>query len=104
METKQTFSEIVTLEGFLAKKGIKQNALNIAKTTSGSIILTAHGSPVATIKKELQGASLAETVANIKGINLCFGIPHAGSVDQSGRASLPCAMESKSQWEEVALF
>ena len=104
METKQTFAEIVTLEGFLTKKGIKQNALNIAKTTNGSIILTAHGSPVATIKKELQGASLAETAANLAAINLCFGMPHAGSVDQSGRASLPCAMESKSQWEEIALF
>ena len=104
METKQTFSAIVTLEGFLAKKGIKQSALNIAKTTNGSIILTAHGSPVATIKKELQGASLAETASNLAAVNLCFGMPHAGSVDQSGRASLPCAMESKSQWEEVALF
>ena len=104
METKQTFAEIVTLEGFLTKKGIKQNALNIAKTTNGSIILTAHGSPVATIKRELQGASLAETAANLAAINLCFGMPHADSVDQSGRASLPCAMESKSQWEEVALF
>ena len=104
MNTQQTFAEIVTLEGFLAKKNIKPNALNIAKTTNGSIILTAHGSPVATIKKELQGASLAETVANLTAVNLCFGMPHAGSVDQSGRPSLPCAMESKSQWEEVALF
>ena len=104
METKQTFAEIVTLEAFLTKKGIKQNALNIAKTTNGSTILTAHGSPVATIKKELQGASLAETAANLAAVNLCFGMPHAGSVDQSGRASLPCAMESKSQWEEIALF
>ena len=104
METKQTFAEIVTLEGFLAKKGIKQNALKITRTTNGSIMLTAHGSTVATLKKELQGASLAETAANIKGSNLCFGMPHAGSVDQSGRASLPCAMESKSQWEEIALF
>ena len=104
METKQTFAEIVTLEGFLAKTGIKQNALNIAKTTNGSTILTAHGRPVATIKKELQGASLANTAANLAAVNLCFGMPHAGSVDQSGRASLPCAMESKSQWEEIALF
>ena len=104
METKQTFAEIVTLEGFLAKKGIKQNALNIAKTSNGSTILTAHGSPVATIKKELQGASLADTAANLAAVNLCFGMPHADSVDQSGRASLPCAMESKSQWEEIALF
>ena len=104
METKQTFAEIVTLEGFLANKGIKANALKIAKTTNGSIILTAHGSPVATIKRELQGASLAETASNLAAINLCFGMPHAGSIDQSGRASLPCAMESKSQWEEVALF
>lgn len=104
METKQTFAEIVTLEGFLTKKGIKHNALNIAKTSNGSTILTAHGSPVATIKKELQGASLAETAANLTAVNLCFGMPHAGSVDQSGRASLPCAMESKSQWEEIALF
>ena len=104
METKQTFASIVTLEGFLANKGIKANALNIAKTTNGSVILTAHGSPIATIKKELQGATLAETAANLKGINLCFGLPHAGSIDQSGRASLPCAMESKSQWKEVALF
>ena len=104
METKQTFAEIVTLEGFLTKKGIKQNALNIAKTTNGATILTAHGSPIATIKKELQGASLAETAANLAAVNLCFGMPHAGSVDQSGRASLPCAMESKSQWEEIALF
>ena len=104
METKQTFAEFVTLEGFLAKKGIKQNALTLVKTTNGSTMLTAHGSPVATIKKELQGASLAETAANLAAVNLCFGMPHAGSVDQSGRASLPCAMESKSQWEEIALF
>ena len=104
METKQTFSEIVTLEGFLAKKSIKPNAIKIAKTTNGSTILTAYGSPIATIKKELQGASLAETAANLAAINLCFGMPHAKSVDQSGRASLPCAMESKSEWDEVALF
>ena len=104
METKQIFSEIVTLEGFLSSKGIKANALKIAKTTNGAIILTAHGSPVATIKKELQGASAEETAANLSAINLCFGMPHAGSVDRSGRASLPCCMESKSQWEEVALF
>ena len=104
METKQTFAEFVTLEGFLTKTGIKQNALTLVKTTNGSTMLTAHGSPVATIKKELQGASLAKTAANLAAVNLCFGMPHAGSVDQSGRASLPCAMESKSQWEEIALF
>ena len=104
MNTQQTFAEIITLEGFLTKKGIKQNALHIAKTTNGSIILTAYGSPVATIKKELQGASLAKTAANLAAVNLCFGMPHAGSVDPSGRESLPCAMETKSQWEEIALF
>ena len=104
METKQPFSEIVTFEEFLSSKDLIPKAIKIAKTTNGSIILTAHGSPVATIKKELQGASLAETAANLAAINLCFGMPHAGSVDQSGRPSLPCCMESKSQWEEVALF
>lgn len=98
------FAEVVTLEAFMSSKSIKPENLGIAKTTNGAIILTAFGSPVATIKKELQGTTPQETKQNLAAVNLCFGMPKAGSVDNSGRPSLPCAMASVSQWEEVALF
>ena len=100
----QPFASIITLENFLSNKNAKPQDLKIAKTTNGSIILTMFGSPVATLKKELQGNDARETAAKLAGINLCFGIPKAGAIDQKGRPSLPCAMESISQWEEVALF
>lgn len=101
---EQPFAEIVTLEAFMAKKGLNHQQVNIAQTTNGAIVLTALGSPIATIQKKLQGANPQETKANIAGVNLCFGIPREGSRDNAGRPSLPCAMESVSQWEEVSLF
>lgn len=107
----QPFAEIITLEQFLAKKGAKPQDLKIAKTTNGSIVLNLFGSPCATIKNDIKGTTAQETAAIWKtageggsAINLCFGIPQAGSIDQMGRPSLPCAMKSTSQWEEVAAF
>lgn len=102
--TDRPFAEVVTLEAFMASKNIQPSNLGIAKTTNGAIILTAFGSPVATIKKDLQGATPAETKQNLAAVNLCFGMPKAGSLDNAGRPSLPCAMASVSQWEEVSLF
>lgn len=99
------FEKIVTLEEFCAEKKISPSHIKVAKTNNGKILLTALGSPIATVKTELQGNSPRETVMNIAACAaICFGMPKAGSVDQSGRASLPCCMESTSQWEEVALF
>lgn len=103
--SNQPFAEIVTLEAFCSSKGIKPSAIKLAKTSNGSVLLTALGTPVATIKSELKGNTLQETAANFKAVAaLCFGIPKPGSVDQSGRPSLPCCMESKTQWEEIAIF
>ena len=98
------FERIVSFEEFLAEKNLEQSQLRIAKTTSGKIVMTARGSVISTIKTELQAATAAETAANIGSVMFCFGIPKAGAVDQQGRPSLPCLMESKSQWEEVTLF
>lgn len=100
----QPFASIITFEQFISNKRATPQDIKIAKTTNGSIVLTMFGSPVATLKKELQGENARETAEKLKGINLCFGIPKDGTVDQKGRPSLPCAMESVSQWEEVALF
>jgi hypothetical protein len=101
---KNVFSEILSLEGFCAKKRLSSESLQVAKTTKGFFLLIAYGSPVAVIKKELQGSTLQETLANIQSVNLCFGMPHQGDTDKAGRPSLPCLMESKSQWETIGLF
>ena len=39
---------------------------------------------------------------NVKGAQPSV-IPHAGSKDNAGRPSLPCIMESKSDWESIEL-
>lgn len=98
------FAQIVTLEEFASSKNIPLSKISVAQTTNGSTLLTALGSPVAVIQNKLKGASLQATAANLGSVNLCVGIPHAGDTDQSGRPSLPCLMESTTQWEEISLF
>lgn len=100
----QPFAQIVTLEEFAAGKGIPVSKISVAKTTNGATLLTALGSPIAVIHNRLKGASLQATKTNLSTVNLCVGIPHAGDKDQSGRPSLPCLMESTTQWEEISLF
>ena len=72
-------------------------------TTNGSQVLTITGAVSATIIGELKGSTLQETVNNLRSVNLTLGIPHAGSKDNAGRPSLPCIMESKSDWESIDL-
>lgn len=100
----QPFAQIVTLEEFASSKNIPLSKISVAKTTNGATLLTALGSPVAVIQNKLKGASLQATATNLGSVNLCVGIPHAGDKDQSGRPSLPCLMESTTQWEEISLF
>lgn len=107
----QPFAQIVTLEEFAKIKNIPFNKngdpeVSVALTTNGSTMLTAKGfsNPVAVIQNKLKGANHRETAAKLGSVNLCVGIPHPGDKDQSGRDSLPCLMESTTQWEEISLF
>lgn len=104
MNTNQPFQGIVSLEQFAASKGIKVADIKLNKTATGKHVLVAFGTVISTIKDTLKGASLAETAANIKAVNLCFGIPKTGAVDNTGRPAVACAMVSTSQWEELPLF
>lgn len=100
----QPFAQIVTLEEFAASKNFPLSKISVAKTTNGATLLTAMGSPVAVIQNKLKGANLQATATKLGSVNLCVGIPHPGDTDQSGRPSLPCLMESTTQWEEISLF
>jgi hypothetical protein len=77
--------------------------VQLAQTTNGSQVLTLNGTVAATIKNDLKGSTIAETAAKLRSINLTLGMPHAGSTDQAGRPSLPCIMESNSDWETIDL-
>lgn len=101
----QVFSRIVSLEQFAQMSEIKLSNLSVAKTTNGSLLLvTKTGGVVGTIQNKLKGSTLAETAAKIQSSTLCVGIPHTGSVDDSGRPSLPCLMEGVTSWETLDLF
>lgn len=102
--SKNTFASIKTLGEFLRSEGLNRSDLGVSQTSNGSIVLTALGGVVATIKNDLKGHNAAATAKNLSAVNLCFGIPHPGSKDNSGRPSLPCVMESSTEWDVVSLF
>ena len=102
--SQNTFATFQSMEEYLASNSIDRKKVAVAKTTNGALLLTAYGRPIATIHNELKGSTPQETARKLASVNITFGIPHPGSKDNAGRPSLPCAMESKSQWEEVALF
>lgn len=104
MSTKRTFSSIKTLGEFLRSEGLDRRDLGVSQTSNGSLVLTALGEVVATIKNDLKGPTAAATAKNLSSVNLCFGIPHPGTTDNSGRPSLPCVMESTTEWDVVSLF
>ena len=93
-----------TFAGFQAFEDfIDGRKASVAMTTNGSQVLTINGKVSATIIGALKGSTLQETVNNLRSVNLTLGIPIAGSVDNAGRPSLPCIMESKSDWESIEL-
>lgn len=96
--SRNTFAGFQSFEEFL--NGRKAS---ISQTTNGSQVLTINGAVSATIINELKGSTLQETVNNLRAVNLTLGIPHPGSKDNAGRPSLPCIMESKSEWESIEL-
>ena len=102
--SQNTFASFQSMEEYLASNSIDRKKVAVAKTTNGALLLTAYGQPIATIHNALKGSTPQETARKLASVNITLGIPHPGSVDNVGRPSLPCAMESKSQWEEVALF
>ena len=61
------------------------------------------GEVAATIHGELKGSTAAETLSNLRSVNLSVGIPHEGSKDRNGRASLPCVIENRSEIELLDL-
>ncbi len=93
-----TFASFQSFEDFLDGR-----KASISQTTNGSQVLTISGTVAATIIGALKGSTLQETAANLRAVNLTLGIPHAGSKDNAGRPSLPCIMESKSDWESIEL-
>ena len=101
---QNTFAKFQSMEEYLASNSIDRKKIAVAKTTNGALLLTAYGQPSATIHNELKGSTPQETARKLASVNITLGIPHPGSIDNAGRPSLPCAMESKSQWEEVSLF
>ena len=96
--SRNTFASFQDFESF-----IDGRKASISMTTNGSQVLTINGAVSATIINSLKGSTLQETVNNLRSVNLTLGIPHAGSKDNAGRPSLPCIMESKSEWESIEL-
>ena len=93
-----TFASFQSFEAFLDGR-----KASISQTTNGSQVLTVGGQVAATIINTLKGSTLQETANNLRAVNLTLGIPHPGSKDNAGRPSLPCIMESKSDWESIEL-
>lgn len=89
--------KIIPLEEFLKWNNISISQLNIG-LDDGKHVLKVGDCVVATIDKKLLGGTTLETSKNIASCKaICFKlIP--------GSAILPCCMESKSRWEEVAIF
>lgn len=96
--SQNTFAGFQAFEDF-----VNGRKASVAMTTKGSQVLTINGAVSATIIGALKGSTLQETVNNLRSVNLTLGIPHAGSKDNAGRPSLPCIMESKSDWESIEL-
>ena len=96
--SQNTFAGFQAFEDF-----VNGRKASVAMTTNGSQVLTINGAVSATIIGALKGSTLQETVNNLRSVNLTLGIPHKGSVDNAGRPSLPCIMESKSDWESIDL-
>ena len=81
---------------------VKSNNVQVAETDKGKMVLMVDGEFVATISKDLQGSTAAETVQNLRSVNLSVGIP-TKSVQEDGRPNRPCVFENKSTWELVDL-
>ena len=96
--SQNTFAGFQAFEDF-----VDGRKASVAMTTNGSQVLTINGAVSATIIGALKGSTLQETVNNLRAVNLTLGIPHPGSKDNAGRPSLPCIMESKSDWESIEL-
>ncbi len=96
--SQNTFSGFQAFEDF-----VDGRRASVSLTTNGSHVLTINGAVSATIINTLKGSTLQETVNNLRSVNLTLGIPHKGSKDNAGRPSLPCIMESKSDWESIDL-
>ena len=94
MTTERQFESFISFEEFANGRDLK-----IARTTKGSILMISKGNPVAVIQNKLKEDTLEGTIEAMCAVNLCVGIPQPGNVDQSGRPSLPCVMESTSSWE-----
>ena len=72
--------------------------VQVATTDKGRQVLMVDGEFAATISKDLQGSTAAETVANLRSVNLSVGIPKE-SVQEDGRTNRPCVFENKSTWQ-----
>lgn len=64
---------------------------------TGSHLIFLDGEVAATIHNDLKGSTAAATLKNLRAVNLSVGIPHEGSKDNSGRPSLPCILENRSE-------
>ena len=98
MDDNKVFSDFEAFDSFVGGRKV-----TVVMTTNGSQLLKVGGKVSATIKNELKGNTIQETAEKLRSVNLVLGIPHAGSLDNQGNPSLPCLMEDKSPWEEIAL-
>lgn len=92
----KTFKQFKSLSSFLKEHNASKKDLSIALTTNGFQLLTINGEVVSTIHGELKGRTPQQTAKTLASVNLTFGIPHDNG--------LPCLLEDKSTWEEVAIF
>lgn len=88
--------EIITLEEFIGGDYKKLSQLTV-DIDRGVQVLKIANVTVANIEDKLRGKTVQETIENLAIINLNFII-------YTDKTKLPCAIESKGQWEEVALF
>lgn len=88
--------KVISLEEFLKNRDLKVNQISIG-IENELYVLMANNKAVAHIDKKLWRSNIDETFKNIASVNLVFKL-------YSDTTKLPCCMERKSQWEEVALF
>lgn len=106
---KQTFAQLQTFEEFCYVNNFDPKQVHIQMLKkSGLPAMTHMGKIVAFFSKNLRGVDAKQTMAKLKAVNMniTFGIPHEGSVDLSGRPSMPNIMEAGQLFdgEAVALF
>ena len=104
MSDKNTFAGFISIEELAAQHGLKQGQLKLVKMPkTGSILVMAGNAMVATISNKLKGQDLATTKKMIGSVNLTVGVPHEGSLTNTGRPSLPCVLEGM-ELESIDLF